>query len=65
MCSTCPIKLLQGIIPLKGGLWCEKGGGGTAQGAESKTDLYRELSHTRDAAIVNRGKKNKEGDEDE
>jgi len=24
MCSTCAIKLLQGIIPLKGGLWCEK-----------------------------------------
>lgn len=31
----------------------------------SKTDLYRELSHTREAAIVNRGKKNKTGDKDE
>lgn len=37
----------------------------TTQDTESKTDLYRELSHTREAAIVNRGKKNKTGDKDE
>lgn len=37
----------------------------TTQDTESKADLYRELSHTREAAIVNRGKENKAGDKDE
>lgn len=37
----------------------------TSQDTESTTDLYEELSHTGEAAIVNRGKKNKAGDKDE
>lgn len=62
MCNTCPIKLLQGIIPLKGGLWCEKRE--KQHRTQRARHLYRELSHTGEAAIVNRGKKNKTGDKD-